>query len=109
MRCSIEIECCIINKSYIPNYIGSSLPEKRLSGLEGAASGGKHGEETDRKAEGCLPDDTEGVDDDDPTDIANYSIYALHKLQQLNDKLAQKHDALKALTASDQRNTKVRR
>ena len=108
LRCSREIESCIVNVSYLSIFIDASLPEKRLSGLEGASSGGKHGEEIDRKAEGCLPDDTEGVDDDDPTHIAHYSIYALHKLQQLNDKLAQKHDALKALTASDQRNPKVR-
>ena len=83
------------------------MSETKVSGMECAATGGKRGEETDRKAEGYLSGDGEGTDDDGPTDIAHYSIYALQKLHHLNEKLAQKHDALKALTASDQRNPKV--
>ncbi|KAI0217802.1 Sorting nexin-25 [Lamellibrachia satsuma] len=89
---------------------GSSLQETRVAGLEGIGCGLSGGERVTERATDvgeCLPGDVEGMDDDGPTDVAHYSIYALQKLQQLNEKLGHKHDALKALTASGQQNHKM--
>ncbi|KAK2184784.1 hypothetical protein NP493_253g03062 [Ridgeia piscesae] len=76
----------------------SSLPEARVAGLvPGTGKEEKEsllGDEEGREVEECV------------TDVAHYSIYSLQKLQQLNEKLAHKHDALKALTASGQHNPK---
>ena len=95
---------------YFPLFTGSSLQETRVAGLEGMGCGQSGGERVTKRATDvgeCLPGDVEGMDDDGPTDVAHYSIYALQKLQQLNEKLGHKHDALKALTASGQQNHKV--
>ena len=81
-------------------FTASSLPEARVAGLvPGTGKEEKEsllGDEEGREVEECA------------TDVAHYSIYSLQKLQQLNEKLAHKHDALKALTASGQHNPKVR-
>ena len=82
-------------------FTASSLPEATVPGL--APGTGR-----DEKEEESLLGEEEGREVEEcSTDVAHYSIYSLQKLQQLNEKLAHKQDALKALTASGQHNPKV--